>query len=112
MYTGGNVYFNGARPCKNEADYYMDTEHKVYISLKETEEGLMLDTDLYEYLPEQQLPVHSTASLGMAFEPEEYFENPDGSEIIFNRDYFDNDRLLTCIAGPFANASSVKKTLF
>ena len=46
----------------------------------------------------------STEVLGMAFEPEQKFENPDGTEIIFDEDYF-GSRQETVIAGPFAELS-------
>ena len=41
-------------------------------------------------------------TLGKAFEPEERFENPDGSDIIFNTDYLGNHRGTQIIPGPFA----------
>ena len=47
-----------------------------------------------------------TVVLGEAFEPEERFENPDGSTIIFDRDYFGNHRSLKAVPGPFATAEA------
>ena len=44
------------------------------------------------------LPVHT----GEAFEPEERFEAPDGSDIIFDTDYFGKKRKEKTVAGPFA----------
>jgi hypothetical protein len=44
----------------------------------------------------------STETLGMAFEPEQKYENPDGTPIVFNEDYFGNFRGLCPIAGPFS----------
>ena len=43
----------------------------------------------------------STEVLGMAFESEQKFENPDGSPIVFDSDYFGNHREVTPKAGPF-----------
>ena len=34
VWTGGNVFFNGARPCDTEEDFTEDTEHKVSVVLK------------------------------------------------------------------------------
>ena len=45
----------------------------------------------------------STESLGLAFEPEQAFENPDGTPIIFDKDYFGNHRPITPAPGPFAS---------
>ena len=48
----------------------------------------------------------TSETLGLAFEPEERFENPDGSDIIFDRDYFGNHRGLSALPGPFAEGKS------
>ena len=39
----------------------------------------------------------------MAFEPEQKYENPDGSDIFFDVDFFGNRRELKVIAGPFTD---------
>ena len=67
----------------------MDTEHIVTLKLTEEEGSLVLKTDLYQYLPEQNNPVVSSALLGEAFEPEQRFEDPDGLPITFWQDYLD-----------------------
>ena len=41
------------------------------------------------------------AGHGMAFEPEQYFENPDGTAIIFDRDYDGRMRGEKTTAGPW-----------
>ena len=41
-------------------------------------------------------------TLGMAFEPEQRFENNDGSDIIFDTDYLGDHRGLSVLPGPFA----------
>ena len=40
--------------------------------------------------------------LGEAFEPEEGFENPDGSSIVFDTDLYGKKRVDNIFAGPFA----------
>ena len=111
VYTGGNVYFNGAKPCDKEVNYREDTEHEIYIKLVERNGQVLLDTNLYEFLPEFETGMVSTELLGEAFEPEERFENPDGSEIVFDRDYFGDPRGVNPLAGPFAKKDSVEKSL-
>ena len=59
-------------------------------------------TNLGQYLPKKAVSVISTEKLGMAFEPEQQFENPDGSDIVFNKDYSGKSRNATTIPGPFA----------
>ena len=46
--------------------------------------------------------VISTASLGMAFEPEEKYENPDGSPLVLDTDILGKKRQGRVIPGPFA----------
>ncbi len=53
----------------------------------------------------------NTDVLGMAFEPEQLFENPDGTDIQFDTDYFGGHRGVDVIPGPFANSEDAKKPL-
>ena len=55
---------------------------------------------------------HETASgcrmitsdiLGKAFEPDQMFENPDGTEIVFDTDFFGNKRTGKIVPGPFSH---------
>ena len=44
----------------------------------------------------------------MAFEPEQLFENPDGSPIVFDEDFFGAHRSVNPQVGPFeAGASAI-----
>ena len=54
----------------------------------------------------------NTGILGEAFELEQKFENPDGSPICFNRDFWGRIRSMNVIAGPFASAGDAKAPLF
>lgn len=101
VYTGGNVFFNGAEPCVKELNYAQDTEHEIYVKLVEKDGAYYLDTNLYEHLPKLATPFISTEVLGEAFEPEEKFENPDGSPIFFDRDYWGEKRGVNPTPGPF-----------
>ncbi|MBR1848927.1 MAG: right-handed parallel beta-helix repeat-containing protein [Lachnospiraceae bacterium] len=100
VWTGGNVYFNGAKPCDIEEDFVVDTEHKATVELKVVDGKYTVETNVLDFLPKANL-IESDA-LGMAFEPEERFENPDGSDIIFDVDYNGKSRVGHVVAGPFA----------
>ena len=50
--------------------------------------------------------------LGKAFEPEERFENPDGTAIRFDCDYFGTHRGVDVIPGPFASKEEAAKKLY
>ena len=101
VWTGGNVYFNGAKPCSKEKDPYVDSNHEIKIELTCEGSKWKLDTNLFEYLP-KNCGMINTETLGMAFEPEQRFENPDGSSIVFDTDIYGNKREGEAIAGPFA----------
>ncbi|MCR5129545.1 MAG: right-handed parallel beta-helix repeat-containing protein, partial [Lachnospiraceae bacterium] len=100
VWTGGNVYFNGARPCDIEEGATVDKEHKVQISLKEENGTYQVVSDYIQYLPKASM-IRSEL-LGEAFEPEEGFENPDGSSIVFDTDLYGKKRVDNIFAGPFA----------
>ncbi len=112
VYTGGNVFFNGAQPCDTEEDFAVDTEHEVFVQLEEKDGAYRLHTNLYDYLPKMKTPFISTEVLGEAFEPEQRFENPDGSEIFFEEDYFGEHRAINPTPGPFETASELADPLF
>jgi hypothetical protein len=111
VYTGGNVFFNGALPCDKEVNCFEDKAHNIELSLTEKDGKYLLDTNLFEYLPRFEIQVVSTGILGEAFEPEQKFENPDGSPIIFNQDYFGSHRSAVPLAGPFDNSDAIKAPL-
>ncbi|MDE6901392.1 MAG: right-handed parallel beta-helix repeat-containing protein, partial [Lachnospiraceae bacterium] len=101
VWTGGNRYYNGAKPCAKEKDYTVDAEHAIRLELKEEEGGWKLYTNLGEFLPAGEEKLITTETLGMAFEPEQRYENPDGSDIVFDEDYF-GAKKAHVTAGPFA----------
>lgn len=102
VYASGNAYFNGAKPWKKETAYFADEVHKIYARAVEKDGTYVLETNVYEFLPQFETGVISTDTLKEAFEPEQRFENPDGSEIIFQEDYNGAHRGVHPLAGPFA----------
>ena len=67
---------------------------------------------LHSILKDFRDGIITTQTLGKAFEPEQYFENPDGTPITFDRDYFGAHRGLDTLPGPFANAQDAENTLW
>lgn len=101
VWTGGNVFLNGAQPADIEqGGTVFGPERHAHVVLEENPEKgtTRVKTDFLSWLPEAKLITSDT--LGMAFEPEERFETPDGETIIFDTDMHGNrrDRI---IAGPF-----------
>lgn len=101
IYTGGNVYFNGALPCDKEENFVNVADVTVKIDIKVLDGAYYLETDIFSHIPQFETPFVSTEYLGEAFEPEQKFENPDGSPILFDRDYLGMARGLRPTAGPF-----------
>ena len=101
VWTGGNVFFNGAEPADIEEDYLVDSEHEITLELVEENGQYKVKSNVAEYLPKGKMICSDT--LGMAFEPEERFEGPNGEDIIFDTDIYGNKRPENPIAGPLAN---------
>ena len=99
------MFFNGALPCDREQNFAQETEHPVTLTLEEADGTWKLCTDLYRYLPDVPASVISTKVLGEAFEPEQRFENPDGTPIVFKADYYGQERGIRPVPGPFAQAA-------
>jgi len=111
VYTGGNAYFNGAQPCDSEANFITDSEHAITWALAEQDGKTTFTTNVYDFLPRMNTPMVSTQLMGLAFEPEQPFENPDGSPLLLDTDYFGAHRALTPLPGPF-EAGAASQTVF
>ncbi|MBR5116918.1 MAG: hypothetical protein IK096_07605, partial [Lachnospiraceae bacterium] len=112
VWVKGNAYFNGATVCKHEKEKFVDKEHAVTVQIIEKDGKYTLKTNLYSFLKDYRCGIITSDILGCAFEPEQRFESPDGSEIIFDRDYNGEHRGLSALPGPFVDEKSAKKVLF
>ncbi|SES01991.1 right-handed parallel beta-helix repeat-containing protein [Lachnobacterium bovis] len=111
VWTNGNVFLNGAKPWKKEKNYKVDSDKKYKLKLVSDENGWYLDTDIYDFVAEVKSNLVTTKTLGIAFEPEEQFENPNGEPLILDRDFYGNMREKSTIPGPFAFDKSEKTML-
>ena len=112
VWSKGNVYFNGAKAWKHEEGGLVDNAHKVSVELVEKDGKPVLSTNVYDFLEGFKDEMVYTGTLGKAFEPEEPFENPDGTPITFDRDYFGGHRGAGVIPGPFAAKEDAGKKLW
>ena len=106
VWVAGNAYFNGATVCKHETRNLVDQDHEARVELAEEDGRCVLKTNVYEFLKDFRDGIINSDILGCAFEPEQRFENPDGSEIIFDKDYFGDHRGLDALPGPFAEGQA------
>jgi len=111
VWYDGNIYFNDAKPSAKDTTAVVDTKHKIEIGLVEKDGKVMLETNLYDYVNSKTKIIH-TDDIAPAFEPEQKYENPDGTPITFDTDFAGNKRDANPIPGPFVNAEASKKALF
>ncbi len=102
VWVEGNAYFGGATVSKHERGHFV-SDAKVEIALEETDGHYRLNTNLGELLKGFAVKRIDSDVLGCAFEPEQRFESPDGSAIVFDTDYSGKSRGETIIPGPFAD---------
>ncbi|MCR5675880.1 MAG: right-handed parallel beta-helix repeat-containing protein [Lachnospiraceae bacterium] len=112
VWVGGNAYFGGATVSKHEKDGFVGKKTGVKVALIEKKGRYTLKTNLYTYLKDFRDRIITSEILGCAFEPEQRFENPDGTAITLDRDYLGEHRGVNALPGPFAEAPDAGRTLW
>jgi hypothetical protein len=112
VWIDGNAYLNGAVAWKNEQNKLVNDTEKAYVELVEQDGKYSIKTNIYDIIGSFADGIINSDILGEAFEPEQRFENPDGTAIIFDKDYLGEHRGLSTIPGPFASAEAAKKQLW
>lgn len=110
VWAAGNVYLGGARAWEHET-LKLVSDRKVKVDLVEEDGAYYLETDLYDEIASFRGDMVGTVTLGKAFEPDQAFENPDGSSIVFNTDYNGALRDPAVLPGPFAEPSGKIRVL-
>ena len=101
VYLGNNGYFNGSTMFdreKNSIKSDFDPEVKIRVEGGTT----YLEINVNKELLERKAEILTTESLGSTRITEMCFENPDGSPIVFDRDYKGQPRGKNSVIGPFA----------
>lgn len=111
VWSEGNVYLGGAQGWKHEKNGLTSSEN-IKIELLEKDGKYTLDTNIYDVLGDFTNRMVNTEVLGKVFEPEEPFENPDGTPIQFDMDYFGGHRGAGVLPGPFAAKEDAEKKLY
>ncbi|MBO5520148.1 MAG: right-handed parallel beta-helix repeat-containing protein [Eubacterium sp.] len=105
VWIEGNVYLSGAKGYAKEKNGLQIDGSEAAADLIEKDGKYILLTNVYDLIGEfKDRMIHSDI-LGKAFEPEERFENPDGTPITFDKDYFGNHRGEKILPGPFAEGA-------
>ncbi len=106
VWVSGNAYFNGASVSKHEKHGHVDNDANVTVELTEKDGRPVLVTNVYDFLGDFRDGIITSDILGCAFEPEQRFENPDGTAITFDRDFLGEHRGLSALPGPFAEGKA------
>ena len=103
VYINNNVYLNGAVPFERELNKLVAAGFDPEISITEEEDGVYLTCCLPEGFAEVHGEIPTTKSLKPVRVANADFENPDGSEVTLDRDYFGERRTEKSRVGPFAH---------
>jgi hypothetical protein len=109
VWISGNVYYNRASHYKEETGYAENPGSKPEISITTEGDHVYLSVGLEEIGPEVKTKLVTTAMLGKAKMPNESFENPDGTPLKIDTDYFGKIRSdANPSPGPFENPGNGK----
>ncbi len=111
VWIGGNAYFGGATVSKHEKTGLVNAQDKVTVEITESDGKWTLDTNVYDLLGDFRDAILTTESLGCAFQPEQRFENRDGTPIAFDRDFLGNHRGVDTLPGPFVSKEAARAVL-
>ena len=107
MACGSNLYFHDARPFRKESDSLTLPDQKARVELVEENGAIHLVCDFGGKTSDVNTVVVTTDILGIAFEPELPYENPDGTPLCIERDFFGNPRPAGCMTvGPLQGVGS------
>lgn len=112
VWASGNVYLGGAKPWKKEKNKLVDKKAEVKVELVEKNGHCIVKTNMFDFMKDFTTGIVTSDILGKAFQPEQRFENPDGSAITFDSDYFGDHRGLCAVPGPFVGKESLKKAVW
>jgi hypothetical protein len=109
VWITGNIYYNRAIHYKDETDYVENKNFTPDFNVTEEDGHAFLNLTLDESGSGPLTLLISTALLGKAKMPDESFENPDGSPLKIDTDYFGKMRPgVNPSPGPFENPGKGK----
>jgi hypothetical protein len=112
VHISHNVYYGGAMPYTGEEGKLVCELESESLMLEEREGEIFLHITLGQTKPEILRPPITTAFLGSAVRTGQAWENPDGSPVIVDTDYFGRTRNhANPSAGPFEDPGSGKLRL-
>ena len=112
MQIEGNVYYNGAKPYLKETNCLVKAKFDPEINVVEEGDSVFLHITLDDSCHVLDNPLVTTALLGRSKMPNAAYENPDGTLLKIDTDYFGKKRNeADPSAGPFENPGEGKLIL-
>ena len=102
-WSKGNVYFKQENSDNDESNHEAFLNYDPAAELLEKEGNVYLQFSVNQAFLDHKVEMITTQTLGKTKITKAAFDNPDGTELIFDVDYFGNKRSNEhCIAGPFS----------
>jgi alpha-N-arabinofuranosidase len=112
MQVEGNIYYHGAKPYARETNHIVKSDFNPEIKIVEENDSVFLQITLDDSLHALNNHLVTTTFLGRAKIPNAAYENPDGTPLKIDTDYFGKKRNETNpTTGPFENPGEGKLTL-
>lgn len=104
VWMSGNIYFYGAKPSAKDVNFVTDPAFNPEVRLITEGETCYLQMNLGSALYDRKVRMITTEILGKAKIPKAAFDNPDGTPLKIDADYFGAKRSETNPSvGPFEN---------
>lgn len=102
VYINNNAYLKGAKAYEEEREK-VESGYDPQVKIVEEDGKVYLEITVDKALAGRKGVILQTKDLGMTRVTECAFENPDGSEILFDTDYNDNLRTKDTVIGPLGD---------
>ena len=107
LWMDGNIYYNEAKPFTKDTNSINSTAYNPEIKLVEDGEDVFLYLTFDQAYYNHEVKTITTELLGKAIIPKAVFDNPDGTSLKIDTDYFGDKRLEeNNSAGPFLNLNT------
>jgi hypothetical protein len=112
VWMSGNIFYNGAKHCEFDKNYIESSLYNPDVKLVEEGDNVFLTLELDQAYYNHRGNMITTELLGKAKIPGAKFENPDGTSLKTDRDYFGHTRSDgNAYAGPFVDLNKGKVVL-
>jgi alpha-L-arabinofuranosidase len=108
VYINRNAYYNGAESFERESERVVAQHFNPEIKISEEGNAVYLSIELPEDFESLRGDIQSTKTLGRARIVDAEFENPDGSDVILDKDLLGEQRAEKSVLGPIATLQAGK----